>query len=95
MQNLDSLQKLSWQYPQEGGDLAGIGLPDNIASQALLAGLHKVLGPFVIKTLGDAFSSAQRRNAVLATSAVQHDANFLFLIVLLTSVALDVTNDLF
>ena len=48
-------------------DLVGIGLTDNIASQTLLAGLHKVLGLFVIKTLGDAFSSAPLGDAVFAT----------------------------
>ena len=48
-------------------DLVGIGLTDTTASQALLAGRHKVLGPCVIKTLGDAFSSAQLGDAVFAT----------------------------
>ena len=48
-------------------NFAGIGLPDDVAGQALLAGLHEVLGPLVIKTLGNAFAPTQLRNAVFAT----------------------------
>ena len=55
-------------------DFTGVGLTHNIASQALLAGLHEVLGPIVIKALGDALSPAQLGYAVFATQAIQYDA---------------------
>jgi len=61
----------------------------------LLAGLHEVLGPFVVQTLGNTFSSTQLRNAVFATQAIQYDTYFFLRTVLLTRLALDVTNDLF
>ena len=72
-----------------------VGLPDNIAGQTLFASLHEVLGPLVIQTLRNAFSSAQLGNAVLATQSIQNNANFLLRTVLLTRLALDVTSDLF
>ena len=51
----DNLFELSSFTPRRG-DLAGIGLSDDIAGQALVASLQKILGPFVIQVLGDAFS---------------------------------------
>ena len=48
-------------------DFARVGLANNVPGQALLAGLHEVLGPLVIKTLGNAFTSTQLGHAVFAT----------------------------
>ena len=72
-----------------------VGLPDDVSGQALLAGLHKVLGPFIVMALGDAFAAAQLGYAVFATQAIQYDTYLLLRTVLLTRFALDVTNDLF
>ena len=46
------------------GDFTGIGLANDIAGQALLAGLHELLGPFIIQALGNAFAAAQLGNTV-------------------------------
>ena len=40
------------------GDFTGIGLANDIA------GLHELLGPFVIQALGNAFAAAQLGNTV-------------------------------
>ncbi len=45
---------------------------------ALYAGLHELLGPGVIKALGNALAPAQLRNAVLAAQAIEHDPDFVF-----------------
>ena len=66
-----------------------------ITGQALLAGLHKVLGPFVIQALRYTFSSAQLGYAVLAAQSIQHNADLLVGIVLLARLTIDVTNNLF
>jgi hypothetical protein len=76
-------------------DFAGVGLTHNISSQALLAGFHEVLGPFVTKALGDALSPAQPGYSVFATQVIQYDEYSLLRTVLLTRLALDVKNDLF
>jgi hypothetical protein len=62
--------------------------------QALLAGLHEVLGPFVVQTLGDTFSAAQFGNAVFASQPIQYDTYILLRTVLLTRLAFNITNDL-
>jgi hypothetical protein len=46
-----------------------IGVPNNIAGQALLARLHELLGLFLIQALGNTFAAACLRNAVLAASS--------------------------
>ncbi len=56
---------------------------------------HEVLGPFVIKALGNAFSAAQFGNTVFTTQAIQNNADLLLRTVLLTRLALDVMNNLF
>jgi hypothetical protein len=76
-------------------DFAAARLTHNIASQALLAGFHEVLGPFVIQTLSNAFSAAQFGNAVFTSQAVQDNAYLLLRTVLLARLALDVSNRLF
>ena len=42
-----------------------------VTRQTALAGLQELLGPSVIKALGNAFTPAEFRDAVLATQAVQ------------------------
>jgi hypothetical protein len=54
-------------FTPQRGDFAGIGLPNDIAGQALLARLHEILDPFVIQPLGNTFSSAQLGDAVFPT----------------------------
>ena len=47
-----------------------------IACKALLASFEEFLGPAIIQALGDPFTAADRGNAVFATQAFQHDADF-------------------
>ncbi len=49
-----------------------------VTRQTALAGLQELLGPSVIKALGNTFTPAQLGNAGLATQAVQNDADLLF-----------------
>src|SRR5271157_1016140 len=52
--------------------------PRRIAGQALLASLEEVLRPAIIEVLNDPFAAAELRDAVLATQALQYDADLLF-----------------
>jgi len=56
---------------------------------------HEVFRPFVVKTLDNAFTSAQLGNAVFAAQSIQNNTDLLLRTVLLTRLALDVANDLF
>jgi hypothetical protein len=70
-------------------------IPLCFPGQTLLASLHEVIGPCLVKALSDTFSMAQLGNAVCATQAVQNNAYFLLRTVLFARLALDVTNGLF
>jgi hypothetical protein len=76
------------RFTPKVSNLAGVGLPDNIASQALLAGFAP------IKILDNAVWSEQLGNAVFASQSIQNNADFLLRTVLLARLAFDVTNDL-
>jgi hypothetical protein len=80
-------------FTPQRGDFARIGLPDDIAGQTLLARLHKVLGPLVVQTLGNAFAPTQLGDAVFAAQAVQHNTDLLLRTVWLTRLTFDVLND--
>ena len=54
-------------------DLATGRRPRRVADQTTLAGLQELLGPGVIKALGNAFTAAKLRDAGLAAQAVQND----------------------
>ena len=47
-----------------------------ITGTPTLASLEKLLRPFVIDALGDEFTAAQLRDALLATQSIQHIADF-------------------
>jgi hypothetical protein len=49
----------------------------------------------LLTTYSDTFSPTQLGNAVFTTQPIQYNADFLFCTVLLTCLALDVTNDPF
>src|SRR6476661_6367956 len=64
-------------FPAQVLDLAAGRRPRGVARKAPLASLQELLRPGVIQALGDAFTPAQLRDAVLATQTVQHDADLL------------------
>src|SRR5712672_2968843 len=71
--NLLQLSRLTTQIL----DLAARGRSRRIAGKPPLAGLQELLGPTVVKALGNPLAPAQFRNAVLAPQAVQYDADLL------------------
>ena len=58
-------------------DLVAGGIPQAVSGQAVLAGLQKALGPFVVDTAGYAFSPAYLRYGYLAWQALKDDADLL------------------
>src|SRR6266446_2747556 len=58
-------------------DLAARGRSRRIAGKPPLAGLQELLGPTVVKALGNPLAPAQFRNAVLAAQTIQHNADLL------------------
>ncbi len=65
-----------------------------VARQTPLPSFHEVLRPFVIDALGDALTTAQLSNAVLAAQPVQDDPDLLFRGILFAGRSLDVFNEL-
>src|SRR5260370_13451987 len=74
-------------------DLAARGRPRRIAGKPPLAGLKELLGPTVVKALGNPLAPAQFRNAVLAAQAVQYDADLLLGRILLPRRPADLSHD--
>jgi hypothetical protein len=58
-------------------DLIGRRLTSGVAGKPLLASLKELLGPAVIKILGDALLAAELGDAVLTAQAFEHDADLL------------------
>src|SRR5260370_35765586 len=58
-------------------DLAARGRPRRIAGKPPLAGLQELLGPTVVKALGNPLAPAHYRNPVLAAHAPQYDPELL------------------
>ena len=58
-------------------DLTGRGLTCRVAGQPLLASFEEVLRPLVVQALGNPLAAAQLGDRILATQALQHDADFL------------------
>src|SRR6266403_3723855 len=87
--NLLQLSRLTTQIL----DLAARGRPRRIAGKPPLAGLQELLGPTVVKALGNPLAPAQFRNAVLAAQAIQHNADLLLCRVLLPRRPADVFHD--
>jgi len=63
--------------PAQVFDLAAGCRSRCVACKAPFSGLQELLRPSVIQALGDALTPAEFRNAVFATQAVQHNADFL------------------
>src|SRR5215471_6201999 len=59
-------------------DLVRGRLTRRVAGEPFLTRLQKLLRPTVVQVLIDPFLAAQLSNAVLATQALQHDADLLF-----------------
>src|SRR4051812_25995028 len=59
-------------------DLATGRRSRGVTRQAALAGLQELLGPSVIKAVGDACTATELGNVGLAAQAIQHDADLLF-----------------
>jgi hypothetical protein len=59
-------------------NLVSRGSTGCITGQPPLTSFHEVLGPFVIDASGDALTTAQLSDAVLASKAVQDDPDLLF-----------------
>ena len=74
-------------------DLAARGRPRRIAGKPSLADLKELLGPTVVKALRNPLAPAQLRDAMLATQAVQHDADLLLGRVLLPRRTADLSHD--
>src|SRR5271167_4142311 len=64
-----------------------------VARQTALAGLQELLGPSVIKALGNAFTAAQLGNAGLAAQAIQNYPDLLFGRMTLAGCPADVLHD--
>ena len=54
------------------------GFSDRVASQLLLARLEKVLAPSVVEVRGDALSSTEIGDALLASQTFENNADLLF-----------------
>ena len=54
------------------------GFSDRVASQLLLARLEKVLAPSVVEVRGDAFSTTEIGDALLASKPFKDNADLLF-----------------
>src|SRR5271167_1030534 len=64
-----------------------------VARQTALAGLQELLGPGVIKALGNAFTAAQLGNAGLAAQTIQNYPDLLFGRMTLAGCPADVLHD--
>src|SRR5664279_68974 len=64
-------------FPAQVLDLAAGRRARRVARKAKLASLQELLRPGIIQALGDAFTPAQLRDAVLPAQAVQNDADLL------------------
>ena len=74
-------------------DLAIGRRPCRVARQTALAGLEELLGPRVIKALGDTFTTAKLGDAGLAAQAVQNYPDLLFGLMALAGCPTDVLHD--
>src|ERR1700693_4892548 len=74
-------------------DLAIGRRPCRVARQTALASLQELLGPCVIKALGNAFTAAKLGDAGLAAQAVQNYPDLLFGRMALTGCPADVLHD--
>jgi hypothetical protein len=73
----DDLLQLSVLAAQVFDFVTG-GFPGRVASQLLLARFEKVLAPALVEVRGDAFSTAQVGDTLLASESFEHDADLLF-----------------
>ena len=76
-------------------DLAARGSPCRIPRQTPLASFKELRRPTVIQALGNALTSAQFSNALLASQAIQHNPDLLFSRILFPGRPTDVFHNLF
>jgi hypothetical protein len=65
---------------------------NGVTSQLLLARFEKVLAPAVVEVRGDAFTTTQFRDTLLASKALEHNADLLLGGELATRAATDLAN---
>ena len=73
-------------------DLIGSCFTGRIQSKTVLTGFQEVFAPALIQVGVDAFSTPQFRDAFFTAKAFQHNADFLFSVVLALGCLADVSN---
>ena len=78
------------RFRTQGFNFRAIGLAGNIPREPLLTGFKEVIGPFIVKALGDTFLSADLGYTLFTAKTVQDNPNLLFGTVLLAGLTFNV-----
>jgi hypothetical protein len=66
------------RFTAKGGHLTRGSRTSRITGKPPLASFQKLLRPFIIDALGNAFTAAQLGDALLTTQSIQHNADLFF-----------------